>query len=165
MELTKEQLEFLDRVVKGEWTLNSDGKVDVNSNVIMSSGEFTEIPFKFGRVEENFICSFNNLTTLKNSPDYVGGVFSCRSNNLTNLDYLPKHIEEELYISSNNLYNFFKNIKEEDFPYWKNFMWVWGTSSLLDEYPFLINICKNHATRELLKEIIEKKPKTKLYLK
>jgi hypothetical protein len=92
MELTKEQIEFLDRVC-GEWKLNSDGEVDVDGDVNMYDMNLKEIPVKFGRVEGDFNCYYNYLTTLKNCPDFVVGNFWC---------------------GDNILKEYFKNINEED---------------------------------------------------
>ncbi len=145
MKLTKEQKEFLNevcygRIVGQKWTLNSEGKVDVEGSVKMFYMNLTEIPIKFGKVTGNFDCSENNLTTLENCPTFVGGNFICSNNNLT---------------------DYFKSIKEKDFSLWKNL--VWGL--LLQEYPFLINIWKGYFSenRNHLKFVLETYPLTKLY--
>jgi len=137
MKLTKEQIEFLDDVCTGKWILNEDGEVDVDSSVNMIEMQLTEIPVKFGRVEGHFDCSHNNLTTLKNCPDFVGGCF---------------------YFYDNNLTDYFKSIKEEDFPHWDKLSGV-----ILSEYPFLINIGKKYMID--LKYILNIAPQTKLYYK
>jgi len=164
MQLTQEQIEFLDKVVWGgrnNWTLNSDGKVDVNNWVIMSNMGLTEIPVKFGRISIQFNCAYNNLTTLKNCPDYVGKRFNCSNNNLTTLDDLPEFIGEIITIYNNPLKDYFKNIKESNFIYWGEFQWV----EVLKEYPFLINITKNYVSKKNFIRLIEEYPKTKLYLR
>ncbi len=141
MELTEEQREFLNKVCyKKRWTLNSDGEVDVDGTVDMSDMNLTEIPVKFGRVTR-FNCSYNNLTTLKNCPYSVGwmGVYN------------------------NPLTEYFKSIKEEDFPHWGKLDW----GNMLSEYPFLINIRMNQGwvDREALKYWLDFIPQTKLYYK
>ena len=140
MELTKEQIEFLDRVCsrRDEWKLNSNGEVDVDMSVFIVRMNLTEIPVKFGRVDGDVNCYDNNLTTLKNCPDSVSGYFRCQLNNLT---------------------NYFKNIKEEDFPHWDKFNW----GSILEEYPFLINIGKKYLSKDF-KYYLDNYPQTKLYL-
>ena len=137
MELTKEQIEFLDNVCVGSWKLNSVGEVDVNGNVYMSSLNLTEIPVKFGSVADSFYCSKNHLTTLKNAPKSIGWHFWCYSNNLT---------------------NYFKNIKEEDFLLWDDLYW----DDVIREYPFLINICRKY--RKKFKVYLDIYPQTKIYL-
>jgi len=141
MELTEEQIEFLDKGVKrGTWTLNEKGEVDVDGNVNISSMNLTEIPVKFGSVSGYFYCSDNNLTTLKNCPNFVGEWFNSSYNPLT---------------------NYFKNIKEEDFPHWDKLSW----DSDLNEHPFLINIGKKYLDEEDLKVVLDAYPLTKIYLK
>lgn len=59
-----------------------------------------EIPIKFNRVERDFICSWNFLTSLDNSPRYVGGDFVCSRNRLTDLKGGPKEVVENYDCSS-----------------------------------------------------------------
>jgi len=147
MQLTEEQIKFLDKVcyvnrlrVRGyKWKLNSDGKVDVDGSVIITNLNLTEIPVKFGRVEGWFRCANNNLTTLKNCPDYVSEEFCCSGNNLT---------------------NYFKSIKEDEFPLWKSL----NLGDILEEYPFLVNIMNKYFDKDDLKIYINEYPLTKLYL-
>ena len=135
--LTQEQIDFLDKICGRMWSLNENGEVDVDVWVDIPSMNLTEIPIKFGKVSGWFNCSHNNLTTLKNYPTFVGGWFDCSFNNLT---------------------NYFKSIKEEDFPYWKNL------GLILDEYPFLINIVKKYLSKDILIMWLNEYPQTKLYL-
>jgi hypothetical protein len=164
MELTKEQIEFLDRVVSGgrmNWTLNSDGKVDVDGWVFINNGDLTEIPIKFGKVSKSFYCSNNNLTSLEGAPSEVGGYFNCFNNLLTSLEFTPSYVGGWFDCHNNPLKDYFKNIKEEEFKHWGNLNWRW----VIKEYPFLINICKKYITKNYFIELVEKYPKTKLYLR
>jgi hypothetical protein len=138
MELTEEQIKFLDEVCMGSWSLNENGEVDVEGRVWMRGFNLTKIPVKFGRVSREFGCSDNNLTSLENCPTYVGLAFYCSSNKLT---------------------DYFKNIKEEDFPHWSVVNWLY----ILEEYPFLINIGKKYFNGEYLKYYLDTFPQTKLY--
>ena len=162
MQLTKEQIEFLDRVCDGrdKWKLNSEGKVDVDvGSVRMDGMNLTEIPVKFGSVSGSFICNNNQLTSLKNAPMDVGGVFYCDNNELTSLEFLPMSFGGGfLHVHNNPLTNYFKNIKEEDFPHWDKLSWY----DVLIKYPFLINIGKKYVKdfRLYLKNF----PKLKIYL-
>ena len=154
MELTKEQIEFLDRVCKPyhvgtgtsqrkplqKFKITNEGKIDVKGNVEIYKLNTTEIPVKFGKVSGYFYCSYNNLTTLKNCPDSVGGGF---------------------WISNNNLTDYFKNIQKKDFPHWNKLQW----SDVLMEYPFLINIGKRYIRRDVLYIFLERDiPNLKLYM-
>ena len=139
MKLTKEQIEFLDKVCTGEWTLNFNGEVDVGGGVFMQGMNLTEIPVKFGKVEGQFYCVNNNLTTLKNEPTLAKNLFSCHGNNLK---------------------EYFKNIKDEDFSYW---YWDWW--EILREYPFLINFTKNYVGKTTFKLFLDNIQQTKIYYK
>jgi hypothetical protein len=161
MQLTQEQIEFLDKAVKGTWILNSEGKVDVDGNVIMIDMNLVKIPVKFGRVSESFDCSRNKLTSLEGCPDWVGWTFDCSDNNLTSLEFAPSKVGGSFNCFNNPLKDYFKNIKEEDFKFWSK-VFLWG---LTQEYPFLVNIVKNYVSKGRLIDIIETVPKTKLYLK
>jgi hypothetical protein len=90
----KDRIEFLNEVCFGrhKWTLNYKGEVDVDGNVYFGHFRLTEIPVKFGRVMGDFRCGWNNLTTLKNCPDYVDGLFVCAHNKLTSLQYCPTSV-------------------------------------------------------------------------
>ena len=137
MQLTEEQIEFLDNVCPKKWKLNSEGKVDVEGNVDILNLDITEIPVKFGKVTGYFWCPDNKLTTLEGCPDVIGWTFMCYGNNLT---------------------NYFKTIKEEDFPHWGRTKW-----NILEDYPFLINIILKYHKRRVV-DIINTYPQTKLYL-
>jgi hypothetical protein len=127
MQLTKSQKVFLNKAVyRGTWTLNSEGKVDIDGDVRMVGVNLTEIPVKFNKVSGNFNCSFNlltslefapskvgggfychnnyqNLTSLEGAPSEVGGDFYCFNNHLTSLEFAPSSVGEDFYCSHNNL--------------------------------------------------------------
>ena len=90
------------RLVKGKWSINQNGEVDVDGNVNMSYMNLTEIPVKFGSVSGFFYCYNNNLTSLVNSPNEVGG-FNCGNNSLTSLIGCPLYIKEYFNCEGNNL--------------------------------------------------------------
>ena len=60
--------------------MNHDGSIDYYGNVDLSNMNLDTIPIKFKRVTGTFDVSFNPLSSLKNSPEYVGGNFNCRNN-------------------------------------------------------------------------------------
>lgn len=62
------------------YTINSDGTIDVDGDVRLNEYGFDVLPFKFGRVSGEFDCSYNKLTTLEGCPYYVGGDFTVNSN-------------------------------------------------------------------------------------
>jgi hypothetical protein len=74
------------------WTVDSDGGVDVDGNVNLGSMRLTKIPLKFGRVSGDFYCDWNELTTLEGCPHEVGGSFICADNYLTGLEGCPSRV-------------------------------------------------------------------------
>ena len=57
------------------YTINEDGSIDVNENVILSSRGLSKLPLKFRNVSYGFYCTINQLTTLEGCPESVVGVF------------------------------------------------------------------------------------------
>jgi hypothetical protein len=94
-----------------DYTINDDFSIDVDRDVNLShwvvrnSGvdKFVEIPLKFRRVNGNFNCSNNYLTSLRGCPEYVGGEFRCNDNLLTSLEFGPIKVDGDYYCYSNNL--------------------------------------------------------------
>ena len=85
------------------YVIREDCKVDVDGDVDLSDKDLTKLPLEFGVVKGRFICSSNNLTTLKGAPEKVGGGFYCSSNNLTTLEFAPVKVGGGFYCSSNNI--------------------------------------------------------------
>lgn len=95
------------------YSINSDGSIDVVGDVLLGNMYLKEIPLKFNKVIGNFDCSDNELTSLNNCPIEVGGWFSCSYNHLTSLESLPKNHKYELFKCYENplksLYGFKQN--------------------------------------------------------
>ena len=87
------------------YSINSDGSIDVNGNVNLSEKKLKNIPLKFNKVSGYFNCSYNNLTSLKGSPKEIGSFFTCYDNNLNDLKYAPNRIGSWFDCSINNLKN------------------------------------------------------------
>jgi len=148
--LTEDQKVFLDAVcmyqsyhkqhLYKKWELSPEGKVDVKGYVSMVGMNLTEIPVKFGAVSGFFHCENNKLTTLKNCPDSIGGNY--------------------FRFDGNQLSNYFKNLKDEDFPLWCRLDWY----NVLSEYPFLFNIGLKYIPEYDKNLIFKIRPLTKLYL-
>jgi hypothetical protein len=102
MQLTKSQKVFLNKAVyRGDWTLNSNGKIDVDGGVRMVGVNLTEIPVKFNKVSGSFMCSFNHLTSLEFAPTSVGEDFYCSHNNITSLEFAPTSVGGGFYCHNN----------------------------------------------------------------
>ncbi len=113
----------LDRYDIKNYTINSDGTIDVDGDVdlfyrpnniddsintasifLQSNIEIlTKIPFKFGKVSGDFACSNNEIDSLEGCPYFVGGDFRCRHNKLTSLIGSPKEVGGYFDCSHNEL--------------------------------------------------------------
>ena len=105
MELTQEQVQWLDDCTKGTWTLNPQtGLVDVKGTFDCSEQGLTDFKgVKFGVVGGDFDCHNNNLTSLVGAPLKVGYYFYCQNNDLTSLDGAPQEVGGSFDCSSNRL--------------------------------------------------------------
>jgi hypothetical protein len=72
------------------WTLNSDGLVDVDGHVNLCLKNSKKLPLKFGKITGYFHCAKNQLTSLEGAPNTVGGLFDCSNNQLTSLEGSPR---------------------------------------------------------------------------
>jgi hypothetical protein len=85
------------------YTVNSDGSIDVNGSVDLSNYSLTQLPLVFNKVTGYFSCSSNNLTSLKGGPRWIGGWFSCNNNRLTSLEFSPDYVGGSFDCIWNNL--------------------------------------------------------------
>lgn len=108
--ISKEEKERIDSIcdrygVKN-YTINSDGTIDVDGDVDLTFESLHSLPLRFNKVSRNFTCSYNLLTTLAGSPKLVNGNFSCVDNKLTTLEHIPAVINgkfnamDNIFISS-----------------------------------------------------------------
>jgi len=96
-------LKLLKKCIRGTYTINDDGSIDVEGDVDLSRKKLTKIPFNFGKVSGNFYCCYNQLTTLKGSPNTVGGNFYCYYNQLTTLKGASNNVGGGFYCYNNKL--------------------------------------------------------------
>ena len=96
-------LELLKKCVKGSYTINDDGSIDVNGDVNLNNKKLAKIPFKFRNVSGGFYCHRNRLTSLEGSPNTVGGGFYCYYNQLTTLEYAPNTVGGNFLCYDNQL--------------------------------------------------------------
>ncbi len=85
------------------YTVNSDGSIDVDGNVYLDNRKLTKLPLKFNNVNGSFYCPYNKLTTLEGSPKSIMGSFDCSNNKLTNLKNSPKYVFGNFYCGGNLL--------------------------------------------------------------
>ena len=76
------------------YTINSQGEIDVDGDVWLNRRDFKELPYKFGKVNYYFSLAHNkNLISLKNCPDEVGGSFDVDGcTKLDSLEGCPKKV-------------------------------------------------------------------------
>ena len=81
------------------YTINSQGEIDVNGDVSLGRKNIIELPYKFGRVTGFFILTDNkNLISLKNCPNYVDWFFRCNEcPQLDSLEGCPKEVGSDFY--------------------------------------------------------------------
>lgn len=95
---------WLDHCRVNNYTINDDLTIDVDGNVdIFNKNKKNEIPFKFRNINGYFNCEQNELISLKNCPDYVGGDFLCCNNKLESLEFCPKVINGNFFCYNNKL--------------------------------------------------------------
>ena len=81
------------------YTINSQGEIDVNGDVSFTGCNIKELPYKFGRVTGYFSLTSNpNLTSLKNCPDCVDKWFACdECEKLESIGGCPKEVGQSFY--------------------------------------------------------------------
>ena len=87
------------------YTINSDGSIDVDGRVDLYKKGLTELPLRFNKVTGYFLCDDNNLTTLKGCPRWIGGNFICSYNQLTSLEFSPDYVGGDFWCQYNKLTN------------------------------------------------------------
>ena len=105
VELTPEQIEWLDKCTKGTWKLNpTTGEVDVDGGFDCSDQGLRDFKgVRFGEVGGNFYCRNNQLTTLEGAPREVGRDFRCEYNQLTTLEGAPQEVGRDFRCEYNQL--------------------------------------------------------------
>ena len=74
------------------YTINSDGSIDVDGDVRLENEGLTKLPLKFGEVTGDFSCHGNKLITLEGAPQSLVRSFYCHSNQLTSLEGGPREV-------------------------------------------------------------------------
>jgi len=90
------------------YSINSDGLVDVDGSVDLNNSQLTKLPLKFGKVTRlffggGFSCYNNNITTLEGSPHSVSVNFTCSRNKLITLEGCPRSVGGDFYFSYNQI--------------------------------------------------------------
>ncbi len=99
MNLTQEQIDFLNKYTRGTWKETPDG-IDIDGNFSCKYNENVEfLPVKFNNVTGDFNCyNCPLLTSLAGAPNYVGVVFNCAfCISLTSLEGAPNYVGENFH--------------------------------------------------------------------
>jgi hypothetical protein len=85
------------------YTINGDGSIDVDGDVIIYNRNLKKLPLKFRNINGGFNCDDNKLTTLEGCPINVYGNFSCMDNWIRSLDHCPKSVSGVFRCSFNKI--------------------------------------------------------------
>lgn len=87
------------------YTIGSDGIIDVDGDLNLSFKGLEKLPLNFGEVRGDFNCSNNQLLTLEGSPKKISGSFYCNKNRLRSLKGGPEEPVDFMTCAGNNLIN------------------------------------------------------------
>ena len=81
------------------YTINSQGEIDVDDNVIFRGSNIKELPYKFGTVMGQFnLSNCKNLISIKNCPNLIDGSFDCSDcPKLDSLEGCPKEVKNNFW--------------------------------------------------------------------
>ena len=103
-----ESFENIDEICKKyrieNYTINTDGSIDVNGIVNLHNLGLEKLPIKFNKVNGDFFCSYNNLTSFEYAPKIIRGSFSCSDNNIKTFEYFPSFVKGEFWCTYNPIY-------------------------------------------------------------
>jgi len=85
------------------YTINDDLSIDVDGDVNLKGEGLEYLPLKFNYVSGYFGCSYNDLVSLKGSPQTVSGDFYCNSSGLKTLEGCPQTVGGDFNCYSNEL--------------------------------------------------------------
>ena len=119
------------------YTINSDGSIDVDGDVNLIDMNLDKLPLRFNRIGGSFDCSVNHLTSLIGAPKEIGGSFDCRYNQLTTLEGAPREIGDYFHYYGNPLPQLIKDNKEyiKEIVKWQDEYNIWRGGKL-DKFRF-----------------------------
>ena len=86
----------------GKITIDANGFISCSGNIKLIR-KLSKLPVKFLKIDGDFYCYDNQLTTLEGGPTSVGGGFYCSENQLTTLVGGPTSVGDSFYCSNNQL--------------------------------------------------------------
>lgn len=87
-----------------EYNINDDLTIDVNRTVDFSDREMKNFPdyIQFNKIKGSFRITDNEFTSLRGCPKRVEHDFDCDWNKLTSLEYAPEYVGSTSYVSIGN---------------------------------------------------------------
>ena len=170
--LNDEQRKFLDEYIRGTWSVNREGLVDVEGNFYCNRQGLEDfLGIRFGKVSGGFYCYNNQLRTLEGSPREVGEDFYCWANQLRTLEGSPREVGGDFWCSRNPLISLegTPEVIEGTFLFKDNFF-RYNLQSFLNEIdhikPEQISLLLTHRffTPQVIKEQIDKNPDFSYYV-
>jgi len=111
--MSPNEIEILCKKYKIEnYSINSNGSIDVDGDVILIYIDLTELPLVFNNVTGYFCCNINKLTTLVGGPSSVGGTYTCSSNKLESLLGAPSVVGGNFDCSYNSLISTYSGLTD-----------------------------------------------------
>lgn len=102
-------VEKTEQLLKDYFRIPGTYEIDSHTGIINVDGNARlkhysrEIPMQFGHISNDFKCYGNHLTSLKGSPQEVGGNFDCSDNLLTDLTHAPSVVGSNFLCQNNKL--------------------------------------------------------------
>ena len=170
--LTDEQRKFLDRYIRGTWSVNREGLVDVQGDFYCPRQGLEDfLGIRFGKVSGYFDCDGNQLRTLEGSPRKVDGSFWCSRNQLRTLEGAPRKVGRDFRCYENPLISLEGAPKVIKYSfYFKNTLFSYNLQSFLRKIdriePDEISLLLTHHffTPEVIKEQIDQNPDFPYYV-
>src|SRR5574344_996059 len=93
-EVRRNDDEFItvDHIDKSNYKKYIGQKVNVTGDVNLQRLYLRKLPITFGKVDGDFYCYHNRLTSLKSCPSEVNGDFDCSNNKLISLKGCPRKV-------------------------------------------------------------------------
>ena len=95
-----------------DYTITTDGIVNVDNDVYLQSRALSQFPLKLGKINGSFDCSDNCLITLIGGPNEVKGDYCCDQNKLLDVYGFPKYFYGRVGIEENPVYEVIESMLE-----------------------------------------------------
>lgn len=95
---------WLKKHVVYDYVIHDNMVVDVDGSVDLDGEHITELPFQFGTVTRDFLCTNTSIKSLKHCPHTVLRDFFCNGNKyVTSLEHCPHTVKRDFQCNKNRL--------------------------------------------------------------